>query len=78
VVHFREVERSPANGTLSKSQARCIELAAGKVRIAAAIAEDAMTITPLALVEGLSSIRCRFLKHDSPHRTMVEIAQRKE
>jgi hypothetical protein len=49
-----------------------------KVRIADTIAEDATAISPFALVERLCSFRCRFLKHDSSHRAMVQIAQRSE
>ena len=49
-----------------------------KVRIADTIAEDAIAISPFALVERLRSFRRRFLKHDSSHRAMVEIAQRSE
>jgi hypothetical protein len=55
-----------------------IEPAAGKIRIAFAIAEDAIAIAPFALVERPGFFRCRSLKHDWPHCTMVEIAQRKE
>ena len=78
VVHFRQVERPSTGGTLSRRQARLIELAAGKIRITFAIAEDAIAIAPFALVERPGFFRCRSLKHDWPHWAMVEIAQRKE
>lgn len=78
VVHFGEVECSFTNGTRSRRQARSIKPPVSKVRIAGTITEDAITVAPFALVERLSFIRCRFLKHDSPHWTMVKITQREE
>lgn len=78
VVHFREVEQSATLGTLPGRQSRSIEPAVDKIQIAVRIAEDAMAITPLALVQGLIFFCCRCLKHHMPHRAMMQIAQREE
>jgi hypothetical protein len=78
LIHFSEEERASAKGTLTKQQAREIRLAVGVIRIAVTVAEDAIAIAPLTLVERLPLSRCRYLKHDSPHGLMVEITQRKE
>ena len=57
VVHFSEVERPSTGWTLPGRHAGCIKLAVAKIRIAEAIAKDAITIAPLALVERLSLFR---------------------
>jgi hypothetical protein len=51
MVHFRKVESLSTNAALPGRDSRCIKLAVGEIRIAATIAEDAITIAPFALVK---------------------------
>ena len=78
LVHFSEIECRATNRTHARRHTRCIKFAISKIRIAVAGAEDAMTVAPFTPVERSSFMRCGLVKHDSSHRTMVQIAERGE
>ena len=77
-VHFSEIEYPCTNRTSARRQARSIKRVVAEVRISLAIEEDSIAIAAFALVERPRFFRRRSLKHDSSHRAVVEIAQRRK
>src|SRR5579862_770423 len=77
LIHLGEVKNSAAGGAIAENGAARVEFAVNPVRVAGRVTKHPRAIAPLAAVVRPDFLLI-FLQHHSPHRGVVEIAQRRE